>query len=106
MVSKESTLDKTRLRGSTLIFGWNWVWPMPKFIDSHPMGSLTAEQLKQLQNAPKDKFGVTHHDILYNKKEDRVYCVLDAPSKDAVANHHKDAGLKVEWIHEVESTKR
>jgi Nickel responsive protein SCO4226-like len=78
---------------------------MPKFIDSHPMGSLTAEQLKQLQNAPKDKFGVTHHDILYNKKEDRVYCVLDAPSKEAVVNHHKGAGLKVEWVHEVESTK-
>ena len=38
---------------------------MPKFIDSHPMGFLTAEQLRQLQTAPKDKFGVTHHDILY-----------------------------------------
>jgi len=39
---------------------------MPKFIDSHPMGSLTAEQLKQLQTVPKDKFDVTHHhDILY-----------------------------------------
>lgn len=80
--------------------------PMPKFIDSHPMGSLTPEQLKQLQTAPKDKFGVTHHDILFNKKENRVYCVLDAPSKNAVENHHKGAGLKVEWIHEVESTRR
>jgi hypothetical protein len=77
---------------------------MPQFIDGHPMGSLTAEQLKQLQTAPKDKFGVTHHD--YNKKENRVYCVLAAPSKDAVENHHKGAGLKVGWIHEVESTRR
>ena len=58
----------------------------PKFIDSHPMGSLTAEQLRQLQTAPKDKFGVTHHDKLYNKKENRIYCVLDAPSKSAVEN--------------------
>ena len=80
---------------------------MPKFIDSHPMGSLTAEQLIQLpQTTPKDKFGVTQHDKLYNKKEDRVYCALDAPNKEAVANHHKGAGLKVEWIHEVESTRR
>ncbi len=78
---------------------------MPKFIDTHPMGSLTAEQLKQLQNAPRDKFGVTDHDILYNKKEDKVYCVLNAPNKEAVSNHHKQAGIACEWIHEVESTK-
>ena len=43
---------------------------IPKLIGSHAMGSLTAEYLKHLQNAPKDKFGVTHRDILYNKKED------------------------------------
>lgn len=79
---------------------------MTKFIDTHPMGELTAEQLKKLQNAPKDKFGVTHHDILFNEKENRVYCVLDAPTKEAVANHHHAAGIKCEWIREVESTRR
>ena len=78
---------------------------MPKYIDTHPMGSLTAEQLKKLQTAPKDKFGVTHHDILFNEQENRVYCVLDAPKKDAVAHHHKNAGIQCEWIHEVESTR-
>lgn len=77
----------------------------PKYIDTHGMAKLTPEQLKQLQNAPKDKFGVTHHDILYNKIEDRVYCVLDAPDKEAVVNHHKQAGIDCEWVHEVESTK-
>jgi len=79
---------------------------MPKYVDTHPMGSLTAEQLKKLQTAPKDKHGVTHHDILYNEKEDRAYCVLDAPNKEAVISHHKDAGIKCEWVHEVESTRR
>ena len=78
---------------------------MPKYIDTHPMGSLTPEQLKQLQKAPKDEFAVTHHDILYNKKENRVYCVLDAPNKDAVAGHHKHAGIECEWIREIESTR-
>ena len=68
-------------------------------------GQLTPEQLKQLQNAPKDKFGVTHHDILYNKEEDRAYCVLDAPDKQAVVNHHKEAGIDCEWFQEVESTR-
>jgi len=77
---------------------------MPKYIDSHSMGPLTPEQLKQLQNAPKDKFGVTHHDILYNKEEDKVYCVLNAPDKQAVVNHHKAAGINREWVQEIEST--
>jgi hypothetical protein len=53
----------------------------------------------------KDEFGVTHHDILYNAQEDRVYCVLDAPSKEAVEKHHRHAGIECEWVREVESTR-
>ena len=52
---------------------------MPKYIDKHAMGKLTPEQLKHLQTAPKDEFGVTHHDIFFNAKEDWVYCVLECP---------------------------
>lgn len=78
---------------------------MPKFIDRHKMGPLTVGQLKKAQSAPRDKFGVTHHDILYNKKEDKVYCILNAPSKVAVAKHHREAGLNCEWIEEIESTR-
>jgi Protein of unknown function (DUF4242) len=78
---------------------------MPKFIDTHPLGKLTPEQLKQLQHAPKDEFGITHHDILFNTKEDRVYCVLDAPNRDSISKHHRSAGIECEWIHEVQSTR-
>jgi Protein of unknown function (DUF4242) len=78
---------------------------MPKYIDTHDMGSLTPEMLKKLQKAPKDKFGVTHHDILFNEKSNKVFCVLNAPSKEAVDKHHKQAGINCEWIQEVESTK-
>jgi penicillin-binding protein-related factor A (putative recombinase) len=78
---------------------------MPKYIDTHPLGKLTPDQLKHLQSAPKDKFGVTHHDILFNEAEDRVYCVLDAPSREAVEHHHKDAGIACEWVREVRSTR-
>jgi hypothetical protein len=78
---------------------------MPKYIDTHPLGALTPEQLKKLQHAPKDSFGVTHHDILFNKEENRVYCVLDAPSADAVKKHHQHAGIECEWVNEVESTR-
>ena len=78
---------------------------MPKFIDTHSMSSLTPEQLKELQFAPKDQFGVTHHDIFYNKEEDKVFCVLNAPNKESVAEHHKHAGITCDWIQEVESTR-
>ncbi len=78
---------------------------MPKFIDVHPMRPFTAEQAQWLQKAPVDEFGVTHHDILYSEKENRIYCVLNAPSRDAVEKHHAKAGIKCEWIHEVNSTR-
>jgi uncharacterized protein DUF4242 len=78
---------------------------MPKYVDTHPMGKLSPEVLKKLQHAPKDEFGITHHDILYNAKEDRAYCVLNAPSREAVEKHHQKAGIACEWVHEVESTR-
>ncbi len=78
---------------------------MPKFIDTHSMGKLTPAQLKHLQTAPADEFGVTHHDILFNAEEDRDYCVLDAPSREAVEKHHRHAGIECEWVHTVESTR-
>ncbi len=78
---------------------------MPKFIDSHKMGSIRAEVLRQLQHAPNDEFGVTHHDILYNKQADKVFCVLNAPSQEAVERHHAKAGIPCDWIEEIESTR-
>jgi hypothetical protein len=78
---------------------------MPKYIDTHALGKLTPEQLKKLQHAPKDSFGVTHHDILFNAKENKVFCVLDAPSREAVAKHHQHAGIECDWIEEIESTR-
>ena len=78
---------------------------MPKFIDHHPMTPLSVAVLKKLQVAPKDKFGITHHDILYNEKENIAYCVLNAPNKEAVDKHHKAAGIDCESILEVHSTR-
>jgi hypothetical protein len=69
------------------------------------MGPLSSETLRKLQSAPKDEFGVTHHNILYNQGEDKVWCVLNAPSKDAGRKHHEHAGITCEWVEEVESTR-
>ena len=78
---------------------------MPKFMDSHPMSPFTAEQLRELQHAPKDEFGVTHHDILFSEEHDRIWCVLEAPNIDAIHKHHAKAGIKCEWVREVDSTR-
>jgi len=78
---------------------------MPTFIDVHAMKPFTADELKKLQNAPPDEFGVTHHDILYSEKDDRIYCVLEAPDAEAIHKHHEKAGVECEWVHEVQSTR-
>ena len=78
---------------------------MPKYMDEHQMDPFTAQQLRELQNAPPDEFGVTHHDVLFNEEENKIWCVLDAPNKEAVEKHHEKAGLKCDWIREVESTR-
>ncbi|MCW8329715.1 DUF4242 domain-containing protein [Photobacterium sp. SDRW27] len=78
---------------------------MPKFIDTHPMQPFTADALRELQNAPPDEFGVTHHDILFSEKDNKIYCVLDAPNLEAIEKHHAKAGIACEFIHEVKSTR-
>lgn len=78
---------------------------MPKFIDAHAMGGLTPELFRRLQQAPEDEFGITHHDILFNSKENRCYCVLDAPNREAVVRHHAKAGVTCDFIQEVQSAR-
>lgn len=77
---------------------------MPIFLDAHPMGAVEEAQLKQAQNMPKDEFGITHKNILYNKQENKAFCILDAPSKEAVQKSHEKLGMKCDWIVEVQTT--
>ena len=77
---------------------------MPKFLDSHPLKGTDPQTLKKLQNAPKDEFGVTHLNLIYSEEEDRCYCFLEAPTKEAVAKHHHKMGFDCDYILEVDST--
>jgi Protein of unknown function (DUF4242) len=74
------------------------------YLDAHDLGNMTDEQLKQAQNLPKDEFGVTTKNMLYNKEANLLYCILDAPNKDAAQKHHQKFGLICNWITEVKST--
>ena len=77
---------------------------MPKFLDVHSMSKTSEEILRQLQASAKDEFGVSHINILFNSEADKVFCLIDAPSKDSVQKHHDRLGIKCEWIMEVKTT--
>ena len=76
---------------------------MPIFIDGHDMGTLDAAKLKKIINKPPDKHGVTHKDILFNEKENKLFCILEAPDKESVKNHHHDIGIDCDFIIEAVS---
>jgi hypothetical protein len=77
---------------------------MPKFLDGHDLKGVDEETLRNLQNSGTDEFGVTHINILYNKAEDKAFCFLDAPNKEAIKKHHEKLGYKTDWIVEVNTT--
>ena len=78
---------------------------MTKFIDQHLMKPFSVEQLREAQKAPEDEFGITHDNILYSEEDNKAWCVLNAPNKEAVEKHHAAMGIKCDWIHEVESAR-
>ncbi len=76
---------------------------MPVFIDSHKMEGLSVSQLKKILNNSADKHGVTHKDILYNEKKNKLFCILEAPNKESIVNHHRDIGIDCDFIIEATS---
>jgi hypothetical protein len=70
----------------------------------HPTGGVNEEMLKKMQNELPDEFGVITENILYNIEADKVFCLIEAPNKNAVERHHAKYGIKCEWIIEVKST--
>jgi hypothetical protein len=77
---------------------------MPRYLDVHPLGNFSEETLKKLQASPKDEFGITHVNLIFNKEEDKFFCILDGPNKEAVQKHHQKAGLECDWVMEVKTT--
>ncbi len=77
---------------------------MPKFLDSHGMQGAKPEDLKKATNEPKDEFGVSVLNVIYSEDEDRMYCLLDAPNKDAIEKHHEKLGYNCDYILEVDTT--
>jgi hypothetical protein len=77
---------------------------MPRYLDVHTLGNFSEETLKKLQASPKDEFGIIHVNLIFNKEEDKFFCILDGPNKEAVQKHHQKAGLECDWVMEVKTT--
>lgn len=79
---------------------------MAKYMDVHKkMAGVTAEQVasahrKDLQ--VQDKYGVQYLKYWVDKDDGAVFCLCDAPSKEAAIAVHREAhGLIPDEIHEV-----
>ncbi|MGB7954790.1 MAG: nickel-binding protein [Candidatus Nitrosopolaris sp.] len=77
---------------------------MPRFLDVHSMKGLDEDFLKRLQNSPLDQYNVKHLNILYNPEVEKCFCLLEAPTREAVEKHHEKIGINCEWITEVKTT--
>ena len=79
---------------------------LPIFLDVHSIGTATEDELIKSQNAPRDELGLRVVNILYNLEGGVIYCMLDAPNKEAVEKYHGNMGVKCDWIMEVKTTRK
>jgi len=79
---------------------------MPLFIDTHEkIDGLTAESVTgahAMDLATQEKHGANYLRYWFNEGTGRVYCLVEAPDKDAAAAVHREAhGLVADEIIEV-----
>ena len=77
---------------------------MARFLDVHSMKGLNEDTLKALQKSSEDEFKVKHLNIMYNPEVDKCFCLLEAPSLEAVEKNHEKLGIRCDWITEVKTT--
>ncbi len=80
---------------------------MPLYMDEHrKVEGLTAEAVAgahQRDLETQGKHGVNYLKYWFNKQAGRVYCLVDAPSKEAAEAVHREAhGLMADEIMEVQ----
>ena len=77
---------------------------MPKFMDFHDDLKLPQEAIDQIgqgaRDGATDEFGVRQVE-LYHNADGKVYCLLEAPSEEAVRQHHAALDVSCGDVHEV-----
>jgi Protein of unknown function (DUF4242) len=77
---------------------------MPKFMSSHtmPPGAMKREQVDQMAKAAQNDATVRPYRSFMNLAEGKVFCVMEAPSKDALAAWFKKMNMPCDNITPVE----
>jgi hypothetical protein len=77
---------------------------MPKFMSSHsmPAGAMKREQVDQLAQAAQSDATVKPYRSFLNLAEGKVFCVMEAPDKEALASWFKKMNMPCDFITQVE----
>jgi hypothetical protein len=77
---------------------------MPKFMSCHtlPAGALKREQVNQLAEAARNDTTVQPYRSFLNLSEGKVCCVMEAPSKEALASWFQTMQMPCDYITPVE----
>jgi Nickel responsive protein SCO4226-like len=77
---------------------------MPKFMSSHtlPAGALKREQVDQMATAAQSDPVVKPYRSFLNVAEGKVFCVMESPSKDALAAWFSTMQMPCDYITPVE----
>ena len=78
---------------------------MPIFIDGHDMKNISIEDIKKNINEHPDENGVRYLEILFSENEKKVFCILEAPNKEAVRYYHEDNKIECDFVFEVNQIK-
>ena len=77
---------------------------MSKFVSMHivPPGKFTPDHIKQFAQAAQQDANVKGYRSFSNLSEGKVVCVMEAPTREAVAAWFKKMGLPFDSITQVE----
>jgi hypothetical protein len=67
---------------------------MPRFLDSHTVDGVTPEELAELHQrdlATQEQHGVRYLKYWFDPVSGRVFCLSEAPSKEAALAVHREA---------------
>jgi len=77
---------------------------MPKFMSSHtvPAGAFQREQVNQLAQAAQSDEKVRPYRSFLNLSEGKVFCIMEAPDKEALAVWFQKMQMPCDYITPVE----
>ncbi len=77
---------------------------MPKFMSSHtmPAGALQREQVNQMAEASRNDATVKPYRSFLNLTEGKVFCVMEAPDKQALSAWFQKMKMPCDYITPVE----